>query len=163
MILGYIVEIISGIGLDQYCKRNIFLPLSMNTTFFRVPEEYKNKCAPTEKCSWRNKIIRGEVHDENTYALGGVAGHAGLFSIAEDLSRFCRGLISEMLLKKDVIEEMSTCRVIPDYPWQVLGWKTDPFWKALKDNFHSVPLWAIQVLQGLVYGGIDRQVIMPFC
>jgi len=132
MILGYIVEIISGIGLDQYCKRNIFLPLSMNTTFFRVPEEYKNKCAPTEKCSWRNKIIRGEVHDENAYALGGVAGHAGLFSTAEDLSRFCRGLISEMLLKKDVIEEMSTCRVIPDYPWQVLGWKTDPFWESIE-------------------------------
>ncbi len=132
MLLGYIVEIISDTGFDEYCRRNIFLPLNMNTTFFRVPEKNKSICAPTEKCNWRNRVIRGEVHDEHAYALGGVAGHAGLFSTAEDLSRFCRGLISGVFLEKDVIEEMSTCRVIHNYPWQVLGWKTDPFWESIE-------------------------------
>ncbi len=132
MLLSHIVEIISGEHFDQFCKKNIFLKLNMNTTFFNVPEKYKNRCAPTEKCIWRNKIIRGEVHDEHAYAMGGVAGHAGLFSTAEDLSRFCRGLLKEIILEKDVIQEMSTSKIIPNYPWQVLGWKTDPFWDSIE-------------------------------
>lgn len=132
MILAHIVELISGEHFDQFCKENIFSKLNMNTTFFIVPEEYKNRCAPTEKCVWRKKIIRGEVHDEHAYAMGGIAGHAGLFSTAEDLSRFCRGMMNGYILEKDIIEEMATCRVIPNYPWQVLGWKTDPFWESIE-------------------------------
>ncbi len=132
MLLAYIVEIISEERFDQFCKRSIFSKLSMNTTFFNVPNEYKNKCASTEKCEWRKRIIRGEVHDEHAYAMGGVAGHAGLFSTAEDLSRFCRGMTKGYILEKDVIEEMATCRIIPNYPWQVLGWKTDPFWDSIE-------------------------------
>ncbi|MGC8847192.1 MAG: serine hydrolase domain-containing protein, partial [Candidatus Hydrogenedens sp.] len=132
MLLAHIVELVDGETFDQFCKKNIFSKLNMNTTFFNVPEEYKNRCAPTEKCPWRNKIIRGEVHDEHAYAIGGVAGHAGLFSTAEDLSRFCRGIMNGHILEKDVIEEMATSRIIPDYPWQVLGWKTDPFWESIE-------------------------------
>lgn len=132
MILAHIIELVSGENFDQFCRKNIFSKLNMNSTFFNVPEEYKSKCAPTEKCEWRKRIVRGEVHDEHAYAMGGVAGHAGLFSTAEDLSRFCRGLIKGYILEKDVIEEMATCKIIPDYPWQVLGWKTDPFWESIE-------------------------------
>jgi len=132
MLLAHIVELVSGEHFDQFCKKNIFLKLNMNTTFFNVPEEYKNRCAPTEKCVWRNQIMRGEVHDEHAYAIGGVAGHAGLFSTAEDLSQFCRGIMNGYILEHDVIEEMATCRIIPNYPWQVLGWKTDPFWESIE-------------------------------
>lgn len=132
MLLAHIVELVNGEDFDQFCKKNIFSKLNMNTTFFNVPEEYRNRCAPTEKCIWRNKIVRGEVHDEHAYAMGGVAGHAGLFSTAEDLSRFCRGMMNGYILENDVIEEMSTCRIIPNYPWQVLGWKTDPFWESIE-------------------------------
>lgn len=132
MLLAHIVELIVGEHFHLFCKNNIFSKLSMNTTFFIVPEEYKNRCAPTEKCMWRNKIIRGEVHDEHAYAMGGVAGHAGLFSTAEDLSRFCRGIMHGYILENDVVEEMATCRIIPNYPWQVLGWKTDPFWESIE-------------------------------
>ena len=132
MLLAHIVELISGERFDQFCQKNIFSKLNMNTTFFNVPEEYKNKCAPTEKCEWRKRIIRGEVHDEHAYAIGGIAGHAGLFSTAEDLSRFFRGMLRAYILEKNVIEEMATCKTIPDYPWQVLGWKTDPFWESIE-------------------------------
>ncbi|HOK08381.1 MAG TPA: DUF1343 domain-containing protein [Candidatus Hydrogenedens sp.] len=132
ILLGNIIETISGKKLDLFCKDNIFSPLNMNNTFFHVPKEFIDKCAPTEECPWRKKIIRGEVHDEHAYALGGVAGHAGLFSTAEDLARFSRALIKQQLLEKEVIEEMATCKIIPDYPWQVLGWKTDPFWDSIE-------------------------------
>lgn len=132
ILLGHIVELVSGVDLENFCKQNIFLPLNMVSTFFRVPEEFIDRCAPTELCSWRGVVVRGKVHDENAYALGGVAGHAGLFSTAEDLSKFCRTMIYKKLLKPEVIEEMATTKIIPNYPWQVLGWKTDPFWDSIE-------------------------------
>ncbi len=132
MLLAHIVELISNERFDQYCRKKIFSKLNMNTTFFNVPNEYKDKCAPTENCVWRKRIIRGVVHDEHAYAMGGVAGHAGLFSTAEDLSRFCRGMMKGYILEKDVIEEMATSKIIPNYPWQVLGWKTNPFWNSIE-------------------------------
>ncbi|MCX8064636.1 MAG: DUF1343 domain-containing protein [Candidatus Hydrogenedentes bacterium] len=132
ILLGHIVELITGRSFESYCRLNIFEPLKMTSTFFKVPNELIGRCAPTELCGWRKKIIRGEVHDENAYALGGVAGHAGLFSTAEDLGRFCRAMIHKKLLKAEVIEEMATSRVVLSYPWQVLGWKTDPYWDSIE-------------------------------
>ena len=69
----------------------------------------------------------GEVHDENAYAVGGVAGHAGLFSTASDLAIFCRALLRGEVLCEPTLNEMTQTNQIPCYPWQGLGWLVDPW------------------------------------
>src|SRR6202042_2383476 len=76
-----------------FCQREIFGPLSMINTGFNPPESGREKIPPTvDDRTFRKRIIQGDVQDENAFVLGGVAGHAGLFSIAEDLARFAAWL-----------------------------------------------------------------------
>lgn len=90
ILLGEIVIRVSGQPLDGYLQQHVFGPLRMEATGFRPPAALAPYIAPTELDAWRQRHLRGEVHDENAYALGGVAGHAGLFSTAFDLDRFAR-------------------------------------------------------------------------
>lgn len=90
MLLGKIVERVSGEPLDVYLRRHVFAPLGMTSTMFKPPKRLLPRIAPTERDPWRGRLVHGEVHDENAYFLGGVSGHAGLFSDAADLSRFAR-------------------------------------------------------------------------
>ena len=80
MVLGFILEEVSSSTLDTLSRREIFKPLGMTETCFNPSGEVKARAAATEKCPWRGRVVVGEVHDENAYALGVVAGHAGLFS-----------------------------------------------------------------------------------
>jgi len=94
ILLGEIVERASGQPLEEFCLKNIFEPLGMRETCFRPdPKKYGDRLVATEFCEWRGRVICGEVHDENAWAMGGVAGHAGLFSTALDLSSFLRMLL----------------------------------------------------------------------
>jgi CubicO group peptidase (beta-lactamase class C family) len=108
-LLGDIVRRVSGERLDRYAKTHIFDPLGMKDTMFLPPEALRPRIAPTERClerAWpcpstavgpdRQAIpfLRGIVHDPTARRMDGVAGHAGLFSTAADLSRFCRMLIN---------------------------------------------------------------------
>lgn len=94
IMLGLIVEKVSGMSLDQFCEKEIFEPLEMNSTFYNPSKAIKNRVAPTEIDNFfRNRLLKGEVHDETAFMLEGIAGHAGLFSTVWDLSRF-----SEMML-----------------------------------------------------------------
>lgn len=127
MILGRIVELVARDRLDSFCAKRIFRPLSMNDTTFNPPRDWADRCAATELCPWRKRVMVGEVHDENAYAVGGVAGHAGLFSSAGDLGRFCRALLGGRLLKDTTVEEMIRVGQVPCYPWQGLGWDLDPW------------------------------------
>jgi len=88
ILLGLIIEAVCGKSLDEFARENIFVPLMMRDTGFN-PED-KKRCAPTEerRDEIYNGYIRGYVHDEKAYILGGVAGHAGLFSTVDDLSNF---------------------------------------------------------------------------
>ena len=65
----------------------------MNDTCFRPPKEYFSRIAPTEDCPWRGHVVRGEVHDENAVVMGGICGHAGLFSTAADVSRIAEAML----------------------------------------------------------------------
>jgi CubicO group peptidase (beta-lactamase class C family) len=94
-ILGMIVEEVSGERLDQFLSRRVFSPLGMNHTFYRPADSLRYRIAPTEVSPPRGYPIRGEVHDENAYALGGIAGHAGLFSTAADLSVFAQMMLNK--------------------------------------------------------------------
>jgi CubicO group peptidase (beta-lactamase class C family) len=90
ILLGQIVERVSGASLERYVARNIFEPLGMRETMFHPPPKFLPRIAPTEYDPWRQRLVRGEVHDENAYRLGGASSHAGLFSTAVDLSRIAR-------------------------------------------------------------------------
>jgi len=102
-LLGDIVRRVSGERLDAYVKRHVFDPLGMTESTFLPPAALRPRIAPTERCrpmSWpcagRSDVpfLRGVVHDPTARRMDGVAGHAGLFSTAADLSRFCRMLLN---------------------------------------------------------------------
>jgi len=95
ILLGKIVERVSGQSLDQFTEDEIFIPLGMMDTYYNPSEKKLNRIVPTEYSQADGKFIHGYVHDENAYSLGGVVGHAGLFSTADDLAIF-----SQMMLNR---------------------------------------------------------------
>lgn len=92
IVLGKIVERVSGQSLDTFVAENLYQPLRMRETMYRLPQELKERAAPTEQRD--GEWLRGEVHDPRAWKLGGIAGHAGLFSTADDLARFAHMLAS---------------------------------------------------------------------
>ncbi|HEY4133287.1 MAG TPA: serine hydrolase, partial [Gemmatimonadaceae bacterium] len=93
-MLGFVVEAASGEPMDQFLQERVFGPLGMTDTGFRPADSVRARVAPTEVAPPRGYPLKGEVHDENAYALGGVAGHAGLFSTAADLSVFAQMMLN---------------------------------------------------------------------
>ena len=93
-VLGFMVERVSGQTLDAFLDQRIFKPLGMTETGFRPSPLLRSQIAPTEVNPPRGYPLRGEVHDENAFALGGVAGHAGIFSTAADLSVFAQMMLN---------------------------------------------------------------------
>jgi len=130
IVLGELVAQVSGMPLDRYAKEHVFLPLKMGTTAFNPPEGWISRIAPTEHDEHGNPL-RGIVHDPSTRRMGGVAGHAGLFSTADDLARFAQAMLDHdsRLLSAASIEKMTT----PQQPANAtvlrgLGWDIDsPF------------------------------------
>ena len=101
IILGKIVEKISGKTLDIYTRDHIFHPLAMAETLYNPPEFLINRCAPTEKRD--DRWIQGVVHDPRAYHLGGVAGHAGLFSTLRDLSIYARSMLEGLNGQSNIV------------------------------------------------------------
>ena len=92
ILLGLLLERATGMRLDDYCRDHIFRPLDMIDTMFLPPPPLHDRIAPTEDDAERG-LLWGVVHDDNAFTLGGVAGHAGLFSTAHDLIGFCKMLL----------------------------------------------------------------------
>lgn len=96
ILLGIIVEKVSGKYFDEYCRQNIFDILGMKNTFFDPDENMKQNILPTEYDSyWRFRQLQGEVHDEVAAVMGGVSGNAGLFSNSVDLFKFMQMMLNE--------------------------------------------------------------------
>ena len=118
IVLGELVRIVDGRPLDQFAREEIFEPLGMTDTSYSPPASWRQRCAPTEKRG--GEWIVGEVHDPRAYALGGVAGHAGLFGTADDLSRWCRMILKggtldgKRVLSEMTVREMTRSRSLPD-------------------------------------------------
>jgi CubicO group peptidase (beta-lactamase class C family) len=125
-LLGLLVEVVSGEPLDKFLDRRVFAPLGMNDTFFRPADSLRYRIAPTEVTPPRGYPLRGEVHDENAFALGGVAGHAGLFSTAADLSVFAQMMLNGgeyngvQIISRPTVE-LFTSRSVGH---RALGWDT---------------------------------------
>jgi beta-glucosidase-like glycosyl hydrolase/CubicO group peptidase (beta-lactamase class C family) len=95
ILMAEIVERLTGRTLDDLANAYIFKPLAMKETLFRPPKKLWPSIAPTEfDANFRKRLVQGEVHDENAFAIGGVSGHAGLFSTAPDLAAFCQMLLN---------------------------------------------------------------------
>ena len=129
ILLGQIVVRVSGEPFDRYVRRHLFEPLGMRTTLYRPPAALRPRIAPTEVDPWRQRKLRGEVHDENAFRLGGVSSHAGLFSTAADLSRFARMLLSGGTLDGVRVLDSATIRAFttvqnPRLSARALGWET---------------------------------------
>ena len=125
-MLGFIVEVVSGQRLDQFLEARVFGPLHMTDTHFRPDPSLRGRIAPTELTPPRGYPLRGEVHDENAYALGGVAGHAGIFSTAADLSIFAQMLLNRGTFKGTRIVADSTVALFTKRAagTRALGWDT---------------------------------------
>jgi serine-type D-Ala-D-Ala carboxypeptidase len=125
-VLGFVIEAVAGASLDHFLHDRVFEPLGMNDTFFRPADSVTYRVAPTEIAPPRGYPVRGEVHDENAYALGGVAGHAGLFSTAADLSIFAQmmlngGEYNGVRIVSDSVVALFTKRTAGT---RALGWDT---------------------------------------
>jgi CubicO group peptidase (beta-lactamase class C family) len=91
MVMTQIVEQVMGERLDRYLQIHLFRPLGMRDTRYLPPASWRSRIAPTEMDTvYRHRLIVGEVHDENAASMGGISGHAGLFSTAPDLARFAQ-------------------------------------------------------------------------
>jgi uncharacterized protein YbbC (DUF1343 family)/CubicO group peptidase (beta-lactamase class C family) len=125
-VLGELVRRVAGITLDKYCEKNIFKPLGMKDTGFKPSHAMRDRIAPTEYCE--GNILHGDVHDPTCHNMGGVAGHAGLFSTADDLSIFARMLLNggthngERILKSETIERMTVPQSPPNKKLRGFGW-----------------------------------------
>ena len=128
-VLGFIVEKVSGESLASFASMSVFAPLGMKHTRFLPPEEWRPRIAPTEYDE-HNTMLRGTVHDPAARRMGGVAGHAGLFSTVDDLSVFAQDLLSGFtILRPETIQKMITPQTPANAPSvRGLGWDIDsPF------------------------------------
>jgi len=147
LVLGELVRRVSGVPLDQYVAREVFLPLGMSHTRFRPPAEWIPHIAPTEEIdlpegakagSGRGRLLRGVVHDPRARLMGGVAGHAGLFSTGDDLARFCRMLLvggrapdGKRIFSAAAVQKMTSPQTPPWSPTlRGLGWDIDSVYSA---------------------------------
>jgi uncharacterized protein YbbC (DUF1343 family)/CubicO group peptidase (beta-lactamase class C family) len=129
IVLGAVVERVSGMSLDEYCLKNVFAPLGMAHTRFLPPASWVPKIAPTEYDE-RDKMLRGVVHDPTARRMGGVGGHAGVFSTADDLAKFAQAMLDgSTVLSSLMIEKMSTPQQPPTaQALRGFGWDIDsPF------------------------------------
>jgi len=127
IILGIILERLADEPLDVLCQREIFGPLGMTHTTFNPTPALKDSIPPTaDDRTFRHRIIQGEVQDENASVLGGIAGHAGLFSTAEDLALFAHAMLNggRPILRSSTVELFSRRESVPEGTSRALGWDT---------------------------------------
>ncbi|MEJ2634074.1 MAG: glycoside hydrolase family 3 N-terminal domain-containing protein [Calditrichia bacterium] len=131
IMVGQIIETVTGRSLDQLARQMIYEPMGMTETMFNPPKSLLSRIAPTEIGGSMNRgLIHGEVHDENAFFLGGVSAHAGLFSTAQDLAKFSQMLLNGGIYKNkrfyspETIKYWTTAQNIPPGSNRALGWDT---------------------------------------
>ena len=133
ILLGELVQRLSGKPLNEYARENIFLPLGMKESMFQPPASLKPRIAPTERLPVKTgEPLRGVVHDPTARNMGGVAGHAGLFSTADDLSRFAQMMLNRgeldgvRMFGPLTVAKFTEPQTPPDQPiLRGLGWDVD--------------------------------------
>jgi len=132
ILLGVALERLAEESLDIFCQREMFGPIGVLSTTFNPPAELRAKIPPTadersgsSHSTFRNRIIQGEVQDENAFVLGGVAAHAGLFSSAEDVARFAHAMLAGTpIIRRETIALFTRLESNPAGTTRTLGWDT---------------------------------------
>jgi beta-N-acetylhexosaminidase len=130
ILLGDILEKVTGKPLDQLAREQIFRPLGMTHSLFNPGGSSRSKIPPTENDPWRGHLLQGEVHDENAYAMGGVSAHAGLFGNSGDLAIFCQMLLNggiydhRRIVRRSTVETFTARQNFPQGSSRTLGWDT---------------------------------------
>jgi CubicO group peptidase (beta-lactamase class C family) len=124
MLLGLVIESVSRTTLDRFADTEVFDPLGMEQTRYRVPARLKRRTAPSG--IWRGEPVPGDVNDQNAAAFGGVAGHAGVFSTGMDLARFAQVWLRDGMSAKGPWVTPATMRLFltagPRSGTRLLGW-----------------------------------------
>src|SRR5690606_9715705 len=94
VLLGEIIQRLSNSTFPEFVTREIFVPLDMTHTMFNPPAALRSRIAPTERLKGKMSALQGVVHDPTARFMGGAAGHAGMFSTADDLAGFARMMLS---------------------------------------------------------------------
>lgn len=131
ILLGEILERVAGDPLGVFAFNRVFKPLGMKSTLYKPGPELLDRIAPTEEDpAWRGRLVHGEVHDENAFALGGVAPHAGLFGTAGDLARLAQMILNggvfehrRIVSRATLAEFTQRADILPDST-RALGWDT---------------------------------------
>jgi len=139
IVLGALVERVSGVPLEVYAAENIFGPLGMEHTRYSPPAEWLPQIAPTEYDE-HGQMLHGIVHDPTARRMGGVAGHAGVFSTADDLAKFAQALLDgNSILTVFAIDKMTTPQQPPNLPSvRGLGWDLDSPFSSNRGEFLPV-------------------------
>ncbi len=130
LLLGEILERVTGKDLEDLAKEEILGPLGMDDATYRPPASLRPRIAPTEIDPWRGRLVHGEVHDENAFGLGGVAPHAGLFSTGRCLGAFAQMMLNggayggRRLLKPETIALFTRRANLVSGSSRALGWDT---------------------------------------
>ena len=130
LLLGEILERVTGETLDVLARNEIFEILGMVDVMYRPPELFRSRIAPTERDPWRGRVLQGDVHDQNAFGLGGVAPHAGLFATARGLAPFAQMMLNGgtysggRLLKADTIALFTSRGNVVPGSSRALGWDT---------------------------------------
>ena len=193
MLLGETIENITTLPLNRYCRDKIFKPLGLRATDFidialvrsRRFEPVPEMFAPTEVCPSRKRLLVGEVDDENAYAMGGVAGHAGLFAPVREVDRIASELVacwagrSEFIPQKIVREFWTRDATVAESTW-ALGWDTPSAQGSSSGRYFSpnavghlgftgTSIWiepereiAVSILTNRVHPKRDNQAIREF-
>ena len=145
VLLGEIVRRHSGLTLDEFTRREVFEPLGMADTRFLPPASWIPRIAPTELYKGMPAPLRGVVHDPTSRFMGGVAGHAGLFTTALDLGKFCQMMLSlgdvasKHLFSPFTIQRFTTPQTPPSMPAvRGLGWDIDSAYAGQRGDLFPV-------------------------
>src|SRR6185503_2219946 len=132
---GEVVRRVSGQALDQFAREQVFEPVAMRETAFKPAASLTPRIAPTEVEATTGKPWRGIVHDPTSRYMGGVAGHAGVFSTADDLARYAEMMLSGRLFAPATVALFTSNAAPPDQPIQRgLGWDIDSQYSSNRGN-----------------------------
>ena len=140
IVLAKIVEKVTGKSVHEFSQQRIFVPLAMNETGYIPADNLKLRCAVTEQRD--DRWMQGEVHDPRAYALGGIAGHAGLFSTAADLAKYCQMMINEGTLHGVKVMQAETVKLMTNpvavsSGTRALGWDVHSPYSSNRGDFFT--------------------------
>ncbi len=145
LLLGELVHRLSGQMLNDYARQNIYLPLGMKETMFQPPASLVPRIAPTERTPKDGPPLRGVVHDPTARYMGGVAGHAGLFSTADDLARYAQMMLNGgelngvRIVSPLTVRKFTEVQTPPDQPiLRGLGWDMDSPYSGNRGELYPI-------------------------